>query len=230
MANEFDDNQCIQNQFTDTECGGTHDIRPGGVDGSAGDGIYGGVDGTETVDLDRIEWMRNLPCGKFDMKGLRTLFHFIFRRLDEQCDQTLVYVQDLHGSNVFWSGDAQHNVYSGTFERKFANSRVMVLANFDSMIEAEVGPPGSDNAISNSFEMNIGDGFVSIGRNFLNSAITGGDTSDSVSEQTHVGFTGLTSGSGNVPITIRSNPNLSQGSNLRGDERNISIAVIETSL
>ncbi len=87
MANEYDDNQCIENQFTDDDCSCIHDIRPGGADGSAGGGIYGGLDGTEPVSMDRIDYMRDIPCGKFDVKAYRTLFYRAFSFIESLCMQ-----------------------------------------------------------------------------------------------------------------------------------------------
>lgn len=87
MPDNFNDNECIEFPLVDSDCGENHDIRTGGADGSAGEGVYGGPDGSEPIPLDRVNWMRELPCGVLDMKGLRTIFWRLFTIAEDLCSQ-----------------------------------------------------------------------------------------------------------------------------------------------
>lgn len=91
MSTIYDDNTCINFELTDTECGNTHDIRPGGADGTAGTGDEiatvgvddGGIyDGS--VSIGTVNYLRKLPCGPIDLKAFRTLFYRIFKFIDDQ--------------------------------------------------------------------------------------------------------------------------------------------------
>src|SRR6056300_583727 len=85
MTKEFNDNSCINVEFIDEECNKTSNIRPGGADGSAGSGIYGGADGSEKVSPEAITWMREFPCGPIDAKAIKTLFFKGFQIMDGLC-------------------------------------------------------------------------------------------------------------------------------------------------
>lgn len=96
MASEpYNDNGCIEVKLTNTECGDEHDIRPGGVDGSATypdsndpGGIYGGENGTEQVPQSIIDYLRALPCDlPINWKAIRTLFFWAFKWLDTLCQR-----------------------------------------------------------------------------------------------------------------------------------------------
>lgn len=131
-------------------------------------------------------------------------------------------------ADTSWSGSSQVIFLDETYVRLQPLSQLLILVTFTSMIEANVGPPENDVALSNTFAASLGsEPFIDIGRNFNNSVISAGDTSDSGSEVTGIGAHLSHTGTGDIRIRLRRTPVISQGSNLRGDERGINVTIIE---